>query len=149
MNAGSRCAVVAGVALALAACGGGADEATDDSNALGTIPAAEGIGMPNPITVSNQTLVSEAVYVVVATTTNIAEQDDGSRLVTIRVDRALKGDLTGEVVVIVPAERKMFDDPEGIWFLDGAQPHNLLEDPFLAVPRWIEEEQSILRALDG
>jgi hypothetical protein len=149
VNAGRRCTLVAGVALALAACGGSADERTDDSTTLETIGAAEGVGMPNPITVSNQTLVSEAAYVVVATTTNIAEQDDGSRLVTIRVDRALKGNLTGEVVVIVPADRKMFDDPEGIWFLDGAQPHNLLEDPFLAVPRWIEEEPSILRALDS
>ncbi len=149
MNAGPRCAVVAGVALALAACGGSADERTDDGTTVETITEGQGVGVENPITVSNQTLVSEAAYVVVATSTNIAEQDDGSRLVTIRVDRALKGTLTGEVVVIVPADRKMFDDPEGIWFLDGAQPHNLLEDPFLAVPRGIEEEPSILRALDG
>lgn len=140
---------MAAVALMVAACGGDADQATDDGATVDTRAEGDGIGVENPITVSDQTLVSDAAHVVVATTTNIAEQDDGSRLVTVRIDRALKGDLTGEVVVIVPAERKMFDDPEGIWFLDGAQPHNLLEDPFLAVPRWIEEEQSILRALDG
>lgn len=132
----------------VAACGGDADQATDGGTPVGTSAEEEGIGVENPITVSDQTLVREAAYVVVATTTNIAEQDDGSRLVTIRVDRALKGDLTGEAVVIVPADRKLFDDPEGIWFLDGAQPHNLLEDSSRAVPRWIEEEAAILRALD-
>ncbi len=147
MRANRWCGVAL-VSLSLVACGDDGDDSTGDGT-TGDGTTQEQVSMENPITVSDETLVRDAAHVVVATTTNVDEQDDGSRLVTIRVDRALKGDLTGDVEVLVPAERSMFDDPEGIWFLDGEQPHNPLEDPTRAVPRWIDEEPSIVRALNG